>query len=80
MATNTAFFAISFSSKLVMTFSNAVFYALSHGAIHFVRSVSFKNLEMEVSNWLLKNFNHSEQNGSHQVKEHGVPENETVTV
>ena len=29
-------------------FSGIVFHALSHGAIHFVRSVSFTNLEMEV--------------------------------
>ena len=29
-------------------FSGTVFDALSHGVIHFVRSVSFKNLEMEV--------------------------------
>ena len=34
-----------------------VFHALSHGVIHFVRSVSFKNLEVEVSDWLFKNFN-----------------------
>ena len=33
------------------------FHALSHGVVHFVRSVSFRNLEMEASDWLLKNFN-----------------------
>ena len=32
-------------------FSGTVFYALSHGAIHFVQGVSFTNLEMEVF-WL----------------------------
>ena len=31
--------------------------ALSHGVIYFVPRVSSKNLEMEVSDWLLKNFN-----------------------
>ena len=41
-------------------FSGTVFYALSHGVIHFVRSVSFKNLKMEVFDWLLKNFNQQE--------------------
>ena len=38
-------------------FSSTVFHALSHGLIHFVRSVSFENLKMEVFDWLLKNFN-----------------------
>ena len=37
--------------------SGIAFHALSHGVIHFVQSVSFKNLEMEVSDWLLKNLN-----------------------
>ena len=39
------------------SFLGTVFHALSHGAIHFVCSVSFKNLEMEVSDCLLKNVN-----------------------
>ena len=34
---------------------STVFPALSHGMIHFVPRVSPKNLEMEVSDWLLKN-------------------------
>ena len=38
-------------------FLATVFRALSHDVIHFVLSVSFENLEMEVSDWLLKNFN-----------------------
>ena len=38
-------------------FLGTVFHAPSHGVIHFVRSVSFKNLEMEVYDWLLKNVN-----------------------
>ena len=37
-----------------------VFHALSHGVIHFVWSVSFKNLKMEVFDGLLKNFNQRE--------------------
>ena len=41
-------------------FSSTVFHALSHGEIHFVWSVSFENLEMEVFDWLLKNFNQKE--------------------
>ena len=44
-------------TQLPTPFSGTVFNALSHGVIHFVRSVSFKNLEMEVFDWLLKNFN-----------------------
>ena len=38
-------------------FSGTIFHALLHGVIYFVQSVSFINLEMEVSDWLLKNFN-----------------------
>ena len=41
-------------------FSGTVFHSLSHDMIHFVRSVSFKNHEWEVSDWLLKKFNHWE--------------------
>ena len=44
-------------TRFLTPLSGTVFHALSHGVIHFVRSVSFKNLEMEVSDWLLKNFN-----------------------
>ena len=43
-----------------MSFSGTVFHALSLGVIHIVRSVSFKNLKMEVFDWLLKNFNQRE--------------------
>ena len=39
------------------SFLGTVFHALSHDVIHFVLHVSSKNLEMEVSDWLLKNFN-----------------------
>ena len=35
-------------TQFLTPFSGTVFDALSHGAIHFVRSVSFTNLEMEV--------------------------------
>ena len=35
-------------TQLPTPFSGTVFDALSHGAIHFVLSVSFTNLEMEV--------------------------------
>ena len=45
-------------------FSGKVFRALSHGVIHFVGSVSFENLKMEVSDWLLKNFNQWESSFS----------------
>ena len=38
-------------------FSCTVFHALSHGVIHFVLRVISKNLEIEFSDWLLKNFN-----------------------
>ena len=41
-------------------FSGIVFHALSHGVIHFVRRFSFKNLEMEVCDWLLINSNQRE--------------------
>ena len=41
-------------------FSGIVFHALSHGAIHFVRSVSFKKPVMEVCDCLLRNFNQRE--------------------
>ena len=41
-------------TQLPTPFSGTVFDALSHGVIHFVRSVSFKNLEMEVSDWLVE--------------------------
>ena len=38
------------------SFLGTVFQALSHCMIHFVLRVSSKNLVMEVSDWLLKNF------------------------
>ena len=41
-------------AQLPTSFLGTVFNALSHGATHFVRSVSFKNLKLEVSDWLLK--------------------------
>ena len=41
-------------------FLGTFFHALSHDVIHFVPRVSSKNLEMEVSDWLLKNFNQGE--------------------
>ena len=37
-----------------------IFHALSHDVIHFLPPVNSKNLEMEVSDWLLKNFNQGE--------------------
>ena len=61
------------------SFLGPFFHALSHDVIHIAPCVSSKNLKMEVFDWLLKNFNqqesgfsikHSEQNGSHYVKEH----------
>ena len=42
------------------SFLGTVFHALSLDVIHFVPRVSSKNLEMEVSDWLLKNFNQRE--------------------
>ena len=39
------------------SFLGLFFHALSHDVIHFALRVSSKNLEMEVSDWLLKNFN-----------------------
>ena len=39
------------------SFLGPFFHALSHDVIHFAPCVSSKNLEMEVSDWLLKNFN-----------------------
>ena len=33
-------------------FLDTVFHALSRGVIHFVKSVSSKNLEIKVSDWL----------------------------
>ena len=41
-------------------FSGRVFYALSHGVLSFVASVSFKNHWIEASDWLVKNFNQPE--------------------
>ena len=41
-------------------FSGTVLHALSHGVICFVASVSFKNHQMDASDWLLKKFNCSE--------------------
>ena len=43
-------------TQFLTPFSGTVFHALSHGVIHFVQIVSFKNLKMEVFDWLLKNF------------------------
>ena len=42
-------------SQFLTLFLGTVFHVLSHGVIYCVSS---KNLEMEVSDWLLKNFNH----------------------
>ena len=42
------------------SFWRTIFHALSHNVIHFVPRVISKNLEMEVSDWLLKNFNQGE--------------------
>ena len=39
------------------SFLGTVFLGLSPDVIHFVPRVSSKNLQMEVSDWLLKNFN-----------------------
>ena len=44
-------------TQLPTSFLGTVFNALAQDVIHFVRSVSFKNLKLEVSDWLLKNFN-----------------------
>ena len=35
-------------TQFLTPFTGIVFHALSHGVIHFVQSVSFKNLEMVV--------------------------------
>ena len=43
-----------------ISFLGTVFHALSGDVIHFDPRGSFKNLEMEVSDWLLKNFNQRE--------------------
>ena len=47
-------------TQFLTPFSGTIFHALPHGVIHFVQSVSFKNLQMEVFDWLLKNFNQRE--------------------
>ena len=47
-------------TQTLTIFLGTVINALSHGVIHFVWSVSFKNLEMDVYDWLLKNFNQRE--------------------
>jgi len=44
-------------TQILTPFAGTVFHALSQGVIHFVQSVSFKNLKIEVFDWLLKNFN-----------------------
>ena len=44
-------------TQLPTPFSGTVFHTVSHGTIHFVWSVSFQNLEMKVSDWLLKQYN-----------------------
>ena len=44
-------------TQLATPFWETVFHALSHGVIHFAPRVSSKKPEMEVSDWLLKNFN-----------------------
>ena len=44
-------------TPLPTPFLGTVLNALSQGVIHFVWSVSFKNLKLEISDWLLKNFN-----------------------
>ena len=44
-------------SQTLTSFLGTVFHDLSHGVIHFVPYVSSKNLEMDVSDWLLKNIN-----------------------
>ena len=58
-------------------FSGAVIHTLSCDVFHFVASGSFKNRQIEASDWLSKNLNqseggflsyHSQQNGPHHVK------------
>ena len=44
-------------TQTLTSYLGTVFHALSHDVIHFVLRVSSKNLEMEVSDWLLRNFN-----------------------
>jgi len=44
-------------TQTMTSFLGPFFHALSHDVIHFAPCVSSKNLEMEVSDWLLKNFN-----------------------
>ena len=44
-------------TQTLTSFLGTFFQALSHDAIHFVPRDSSKNLEMEVSDWLVKNFN-----------------------
>ena len=46
---------IQICSQFLTPFLGTVFHALSHGVIYCVSS---KYLEMEVYDWLLKNFNH----------------------
>ena len=46
-------------TQTLTSFLGTVFHALSHDVLHFVPCVSSKNLEMEVSDWLLKNFRES---------------------
>ena len=41
-------------------FSVTDFHTLSHGVFRFVASVSFRNHWIDASDWLSKNFNHSE--------------------
>ena len=48
------------STQTLTSFLGTVFHALSHDVIHFVPHVSSKNLEMEVSDWLLKNLDQGE--------------------
>ena len=44
-------------TQTLTSFLGRVFHALSHGVIYFVPCVSSKNIKMEVSDWLLKNYN-----------------------
>ena len=44
-------------TQFLTPFLGTEFHGFSHGVIHFVWSVDFKSLEMEVSDWLLKKIN-----------------------
>jgi len=44
-------------TQLLTPFLGTALNTLSHSVTHFAGSVSFGNLKLEVSDWLLKNFN-----------------------